>query len=79
MAKVSKLSDEDVALTIVELYFEEIARFGLKRSLNLDAIINSYYYTLSRIEKKEKELGAVVKAVEFEEQKIVTETKAELI
>ncbi len=79
MAKAQALSDEDVALKIVELYFEEIARLGIKRLLDLDSIINSYYYTLSRIVKKEQELETAAKAVKCEEKKIATETKKELI
>ena len=50
--------DEIVALRLVKLYFEEIARLGFKRQLDLDAVINSYFYSLSRLQRKEAELSA---------------------
>ncbi len=79
MAKQAMLSDEEVAVKIVQIYFEEVARFGLKRSLDLDAIINAYYYALARLAHKEKELETVEKQVQKEEKKIVVETKEELV
>lgn len=79
MAKQSQLSDEEVAVKVVQIYFEEVARFGLKRSLDLDAIINAYYYTLARLSKKDIELAEVEKQVQKEEKKIVVETKEEIL
>jgi len=40
--------NDDLALGIVKLYVEEVARLGLKRKLDLDSVINAYLYTLAR-------------------------------
>mgnify|MGYP005837316457 CR=1 FL=1 len=53
------MNDEEVAFKIVRLYFEEIARMGFKRNLDLDQIINSYFYTLKRIRAKDDALRKV--------------------
>lgn len=53
--------DEELALDLLELYYSEVARLGVKRSLNLDEIINSFFYSLARIQRKGIELK------EFEE------------
>jgi hypothetical protein len=79
MAKGTPLTDEEVAVKIVELYFEEIARMDLKRSLDLDDAINAYYYTLYRLGRKDFELKEAEKSVIKEEKKIVTETKEEIV
>jgi hypothetical protein len=47
------MNDEEVAFKIVRLYFEEIARLGFKRQLDLDQILNSYFYTLKKVGDKE--------------------------
>ena len=54
-----ELSDEEIALNMVEVYFGDVARFGFKRSLSLDEIINAYLYSLMRIERKGIELREV--------------------
>jgi len=72
------LSDEEVATRIVNIYFQEIARLGLKRSLDLDAIINAYFYTLHRLNRKEKEIKCFADKVRAEEKELATESKEEL-
>jgi len=57
------VTDEEIAQRLVKLYFEEIARLGFKRSLDLDSIINAYYYTLERIKRKNIELSLVAREV----------------
>ena len=76
---IDHLSDEVVALRLVKLYFEEIARLGFKRQLDLDAVINSYFYSLSRLQRKESELAAIKRVVLKEEEKLQTETKEQMI
>jgi len=71
--------DEIVALRLVKLYFEEIARLGFKRQLDLDAVINSYFYSLSRLQRKEAELSAIKKVVLKEEEQLKTETKEQML
>ena len=78
MAEKVSISDEEIAYRIVELYFEEIARLGFKRKLDLDAIINAYFYTLSRLQSKEKETEAISKLVKKEEAELAEETKEEI-
>jgi len=73
------LSDEEVAYKLVNLYFQEIARLGFKRRLDLDSIINAYLYCLERLKNKEKELESIRAEVMKEETKITTETKEQLI
>ena len=73
------LSDEEVAYRLVNLYFQEIARLGFKRRLDLDSIINAYLYSLEKLKNKEKELEGIKAAVLKEETKITTETKEQLI
>ncbi len=48
-----KIADEEVAFNILTLYFEEIARTGFKKTLNLSEIVNAYMYTLGRIQGTE--------------------------
>jgi hypothetical protein len=55
--------NEELALDMIELYFSEIARFGLKRSLKLDEIIDSFYYALARIERSAIELNEIKEIV----------------
>ncbi|MBI4044833.1 MAG: hypothetical protein HY392_03935 [Candidatus Diapherotrites archaeon] len=73
------ISDEEVAFKIVNIYFEEIARLGFKRSLDLDAIINAYFYTLQRIKNKDKLLVEMGKKVMEEEARLKTQSREEMI
>ena len=78
MAKA--LSDSDVASRLVGIYFENVARLGLKRSLDLDAVVNSYLYALSRVKTKdlgkERQITEVIKKLEADLSK---ETKEEIL
>lgn len=56
-------SDEDLALRLLKVYFMEVARHGLKRSLSLDEVIDAYFYSLKRVERKDIELKEICKAI----------------
>jgi hypothetical protein len=72
------VQDEEVALRMVKLYFEEVARLGFKRTLDLDAIINAYFYSLARLKRKDKEIELIKAKVLKEEIELEKETKEEL-
>jgi len=75
-----KTTDEEVAFNVVKLYFEQIARLGFKRKLDLDAIINAYFYTLDRMKKKQEEMSLVDKVVMKEEARLKSvQTKEEIL
>jgi hypothetical protein len=74
-----KLSDEEVAYRVVSIYFENVARLGFKRQLDLDAVVNAYLYTLSRIQKKEVEMKSMEEVVKRLEEKLSKESKEELL
>ncbi|MFH1256930.1 MAG: hypothetical protein V1494_06600 [Candidatus Diapherotrites archaeon] len=78
MSEKNKLADEEIAAMLVEIYFEEVARHGFKRSLDLDAIVNAYLYTLNRLKTKDQQLQEIVQMVKKEEEKLSTETKEEM-
>ena len=71
-------SKEDVATRLVALYFQEVARMGFKRSLDLDSIINSYFYSLGRLDNQESEIQKLLTEVKKVEKKLETETKEDL-
>lgn len=73
------IPDEEIAYRIVKLYFEEVARMGFKRNLDLDSIINAYYYTLQRLHNKDKELKTIAKLAHREERTLSNETKEQLL
>ncbi len=77
--RAAGMPDEEVAYRLVKMYFEDIARQSVKRKVDLDAVINAYFYALRRIENKEKELKAMQRVVEEEEKGMAEETKEELI
>jgi len=66
------MNDEEVAFKIVRLYFEEIARLGFKRQLDLDQILNSYFYTLKKVTDKEAMKKIVIQMEK--EQPVMTKT-----
>ncbi len=74
-----RMSDEEMAYKIVHLYFEEVARQGFKRSLDLDSIINAYLYALGRLRNKEKELGEIMHLVSSEEKHLAHEGRADVL
>ena len=73
-----KLSNEEIAYSIIEMYIGNIARLGFKRRLDLDAVINAYLYTLKRLKELEKNDDEIEKMVEKTEAKLANETKEEL-
>lgn len=75
---VPLISDEEMAFRMVKLYFEEIARLGFKRTLDLDAIINAYFYSLVRMKRKDSEMELIKEKVLKEESELIEETKEEL-
>ncbi len=57
ISSVIEADDEEIAFKIVQTYFKEIARFGFKKQLTLDEIIDGYLYALARVKRNEhKEL-----------------------
>jgi hypothetical protein len=57
------LSDEELALRMVKLYFKEIAQLGYKASLDLDKVINAYLYSLSRVQRRDIEISRIAEAL----------------
>lgn len=55
--------DEEIAFKIIQTYFKEIARYGFKKQLTLDEIINAYFYALARVKRKENNNSEIAKAV----------------
>jgi len=55
--------EEEVAFKIVQTYFKEIARFGFKKRLTLDEIINAYLYSLARVKRQEQKSPGIAEAV----------------
>ena len=56
------LSQEEIALKVLDVYFSEVARRGLKRRLSLDEVINAYFYALLRVKRKAIGIEEVKKA-----------------
>jgi len=73
------LTDEEIALKIVEIYFEEIVRSGTKRKINFDSLINSYFYVLEKINNKDEMLTSLKEQVEIEEENLLEQSKEEII
>jgi hypothetical protein len=69
-----EISDDEMAYMLVELYVKEIAERGEKKQMGLDTIINAYFYTLQRIQRKKKEMGAVAESVTDEEKMLSRES-----
>jgi len=63
-----KMNDEEVSFRIVRLYFEEIARLGFKRQLDLDQILNAYFYTLSKVKNKDVIMRKAIKEIMDQEK-----------
>ena len=56
--------DEEIAFKIVQTYFKEIARFGFKKQLTLDEIVDAYLYALARVKRNESQNLDVAKRVQ---------------
>ena len=67
------MKDEEVALKIVRLYFQEVARLGFKRQLDLDQMINSYFYTLKKLKGKEEAMKKMTQRIVKEEKTITAD------
>jgi len=61
-------ADEEIALSLASLYFKEIAKQGFKRSLEIDDIINSYFYALARIKRKDFESKEIMEGIKKSEK-----------
>jgi hypothetical protein len=66
------MNDEEVAFRIVRLYFEEIARNGFKRQLDLDQMINAYFYALKKLKSKDKAMKEIVEKIIKDEKNITS-------
>ena len=53
LSSVMNPDADEIAFRIVETYFKEVARYGMKKQLTLDEIINAYLYSLARVKRKE--------------------------
>ena len=78
---VSKLNirddeaDKQIALKIVETYLREAARVGLKRTLEIDDIINAYLYVYSRLIKDRKTIPEIEKTLDDETRELIARAK----
>ncbi|PIU20994.1 MAG: hypothetical protein COT15_04705 [Candidatus Diapherotrites archaeon CG08_land_8_20_14_0_20_34_12] len=72
------LSDEEIAQRLTAIYFEEIARRGFKRKLDLDSVINTYLYIITRLQRKESICQKVEESVKRLEDDLSNETREEL-
>jgi hypothetical protein len=72
------MNDEEVALKVVRLYFQEVARLGFKRQLDLDQMINSYFYALKRLKDKDKTMKTITERIVKEEKMITSDIEPSL-
>jgi len=68
------MNDEEVAFRIVRLYFEDVARLGFKRQLDLDQMINAYFYTLKKLKGKDKTMKEISEKIVKEEKEITSKS-----
>jgi TPP-dependent 2-oxoacid decarboxylase len=68
------MNDEEVAFRIVRLYFEDVARLGFKRQLDLDQMINAYFYVLKKIKNKDVAMKKIVEDMKKEMKETKVET-----
>jgi hypothetical protein len=73
-----ELTNEEVALKLTAVYFQEIARRGYKRKLDLDSIINTYFYLLMKLQRKDPVCLEAEDAVLKMEEHLEDETEEEL-
>lgn len=72
------MQDDELAFKLVELYVRDISKGHEKRQMGLDTLLNAYFYALLRITRKHKEMSALGKAIEREEEVLDEEYKAEV-
>lgn len=78
--KEQRIHKEEIAYRLVNLFYIELARLGQKRSLNLDEVLDSYFYVLDRLGKDNSELIKQMEAVKSEQTTtVVTEKKTETV
>lgn len=73
------LTDDEVAMRITGIYFEEIARRGTKRRADFDSVINTYFYVLEKLKEKDELLSSMKEKVMQEEERLLTQSKEEMI
>jgi len=71
------MNDEEVAFRIVRLYFEDVARLGFKRQLDLDQMINAYFYVLKKVKNKDVAMRKIVEEMKKENKETKVETVCE--
>lgn len=72
------MENDELAFRLVELYVSEVSKGHEKRQMGLDTLLNAYFYALLRITRKNKEMSALSKAVEREEEVLDAEYKPEV-
>lgn len=75
--KQQTVHHEENAYRIMHLYYIELARLGQKRTLSLDEMLDSYFYTLSRLGKDNTQLIAQMEAVRLQQAAGSTTTVVE--
>ena len=71
------MQDDELAYKLVELYVQEVSKGHEKRQMGLDTLLNAYFYALLRIQRKNKEMSALSKAVDSEVQVLSKEYQPE--
>ncbi len=73
------LSEEEIALGILGIFYSEVVNRGAKRRLDFDAIINTYFYVLEKVRKKDEMLGAMKIRVVLEEKRLLHQSPKEAL
>lgn len=73
------MNDEEVAFRIVRLYFEDVARLGFKRQLDLDQMINAYFYILKKLKNKDESMKKIVTEMKKVEEAKKNETDEKIV
>jgi len=71
------MEDDELAFRLVELYVQEVSKGHEKRQMGLDTLLNAYFYALLRINRKNKEMSALSRAVDREEPVLEPEYQPE--
>jgi len=71
--KKTLLSEEEMAYRLVKLYFSELARFGVRRTMNFDELLDAYFFVLGKIYPR----AVVTKTVSENPEKTVTTIRTE--
>jgi len=53
----------DIAYKLVDLYVKELTERREKKMLNLEGLVEAYFYVLSRLSTGEHEINSITKAV----------------